>query len=280
MKVLGARNSPTRTADQTEIARFWSDFSYTAMPPGHFHEIAITISQNEGLSLTENARLFGLLGIAQADAAIVTWETKYHYNLWRPVTAIGRADEDHNEETEADPAWEPLLAAPPFPEYTSGHSTFSKTAATVLTLFFGRDDISFTARSDTLPGVLRSFTSLSACADEVGMSRIYGGIHYMFANLAGKRCGDAVARYAVQNYLLRREDLPCLMCDQAEPGKLRFRLHGWPGVRYAIEAAPDFTHWTRVAETEARTGGTEFVIDAHAGLPLGFFRAVELDPAR
>ena len=112
VKELGARSSTLRTPDETEVAIFWSDFSYTAMPPGHFHEVAMTIARNEGLTLAENARLFGLLGMAQADAAIVCWETKYHYNLWRPVTAIQRADEDENPATEADPAWAALLAAP------------------------------------------------------------------------------------------------------------------------------------------------------------------------
>lgn len=276
VKALGARNSTVRTAEQTEIAQFWSDFSYTVMPPGHFHQIAATIAGGEGLPLLETARLFALLGIAQADAAIVCWDTKYAYNLWRPVTAIRRADEDGNPETEADPAWDALLAAPPFPEYTSGHSTFARTAATVISWFFGRDDLTFKAQSDTLPGVYRNFTSLSACAEEVGMSRIYGGIHFMFANLAGRQSGDAVAKYVIQNYLLKRDGLPDLLCEPGEPGKLHMRLHGWPGVSYEIDVASDLRTWTRVTQLEARPGGAEFLVETRADMPTRFFRAVEL----
>ncbi len=279
VRSLGALDSTSRTAEQTEIARFWSDFSYTAMPPGHFHEIAIAISQARGLSLAQNARLFGLLGMAQADAAIVCWETKFHYNLWRPVTAIQRATEDGNPDTEADPAWEPLLAAPPFPEYSSGHSTFSKTAATILAAVLGTDQITFTARSDTLPGVFRQFTSLSACADEVGMSRIYGGIHFMFGNLAGKQCGEAIGRYIAQNYLLPLEALPRLVCDVTPQGRVRMLLHGWPGSRYTVQATSDFITWTGVHELEAKPGGAEFPVGPNLpdDPPARFFRAAELE---
>lgn len=278
VKALGAWDSAIRTAEQTEIAVFWSDFSYTAMPPGHFHEIAISISHNEGLSLAANARLFGLLGMAQADAAIICWETKYHYNLWRPVTAIQRADEDENPDTEADPAWEARLAAPPFPEYTSGHSTFSMAAATLLGWFLGRDEVHFTAQSDSLPGVYRSFTSLRDCAREIGRSRIYGGIHYQFANREGSRCGEAVADYVAQHYLLPVSDLPRLVCERAEVGKLRLILHGRPGFRYALEAAATVGAWTPLGEGDARSGGLIFAIDLPSGPAMQLFRAVELGP--
>lgn len=278
VKVLGVRNSAVRTAEQTEIAVFWSDFSYTAMPPGHFHEIAITISENEGLDLEANARLFGLLGMAQADAAIACWETKYHYNLWRPVTAIRRADEDGNPDTEADPAWDSLLAAPPFPEYTSGHSTFSMAAATLIGWFLGRDEVAFTARSDSLPGVYRSFTSLRDCAREVGRSRIYGGIHFDFASREGRRCGEAVAHYVAQHYLLPLSELPQLVCERTEASRLRLLLHGRPGLRYALEAAGEPGTWTRFGEGDARCGGLVFTIDLASGPAVQLFRAVELGP--
>ncbi len=135
VKALGGRTSAIRTPEQSEIAVFWSDFSYTSMPPGHWHIIAETIARTRGNTLAENARLFALLSIAQADAGIVCWEAKYRYNLWRPVTAIRRGSEDGNPETEADANWDHLLAAPPFPSYVSGHSMFSKASAQVLTHF-------------------------------------------------------------------------------------------------------------------------------------------------
>jgi hypothetical protein len=202
VKALGAKYSNARTRDQSQIAIFWSDFSYTAMPPGHWYEIACEIARDRQLNLAETARLFALISLSQADSAIVCWEAKYRYNFWRPVTAIHRADEDANRATDADMKWEQYLASPPFPSYISGHSTFSKAVATVLTIFLGTDSISFTATSDSLPGICRKYDSLSACADEVGMSRIYGGIHFQFDNREGKLCGKKIAEYVCANFLL------------------------------------------------------------------------------
>lgn len=194
VKTLGGKISSVRTPEQTLIAKFWSDFSYTSMPPGHWHQIAASICRDRHVSLEDSARLFALLSVAQADAAIICWETKYRYNLWRPVTAIQREDKK----------WDALLPAPPFPAYTSGHSTFSKASAEILTHFFGSDDIAFSARSDTVPNVIRNFASFSECADEIGMSRIYGGIHYSFDNEMGKATGQRIGKYVAANFLLPR----------------------------------------------------------------------------
>lgn len=195
VKAIGAKNSATRTAEQTLIAKFWSDFSYTSMPPGHWHQIAASICRERNVSLEESARLFALLSLAQADAAVVCWEAKYRYNFWRPVTAIQRADKQ----------WDALLPAPPFPAYTSGHSIFSKASAEVLTRFFGGDGVAFSAKSDTLPGVIRNFTSFAACADEIGMSRIYGGIHFSFDNVQGKASGQRIGEYVTAHFLQARK---------------------------------------------------------------------------
>src|SRR5207244_1404580 len=102
--------------------------SYT--PPGHWNLIAEQIAQQQGNSLAENARLFAELDIAMGDAAIVAWDAKYAYNTWRPITAIRAADTAGNSQVQADPTWTPLLNTPNFPEYVSGHSTFSAAAAT------------------------------------------------------------------------------------------------------------------------------------------------------
>lgn len=273
VKVLGERHSLVRTAEQSLIAVFWSDFSYTAMPPGHWHEIAATITAQAGLSLPETTRLFALLSLAQADAGIVCWEAKYRYNFWRPVTAIQRADEDGNPDTEADPAWDHYLVAPNFPEYTSGHSTFSKASAEVLTWFFGTDAITFPAISDSVPGVTRTFHSLAACADEVGMSRIYGGIHFEFANREGKRSGAKVAHYVVANYLLSNAALPLVYLEQVSPSGTRLRLHGHVGRTCVLEASSDLRAWAPVSTNVAVAGGW-VVEDASAG-PARFYRVVE-----
>jgi len=201
VKRVGRAGSASRTPDQTQIAFFWEDGPGTYTPPGHWHEIAQNISRARGLSLLENARLFGLLGIAMADAAIVSWDHKFAYHHWRPITGIRRAGEDGNPATTADPAWESLIPTPPFPSYTSGHSTFSGAASRVLALFFGTDAVAFTDDADParwpeqLTGVSRSFTSLSQAAEEAGQSRVYGGIHWQYDNQVGLASGRELGEY-------------------------------------------------------------------------------------
>lgn len=202
VKSLGALNSATRTAEQTEVAYFWSDFSYTVTPPGHWNEVARNVATDQASSLEENAHTFALLNIAMADAAIAAWDAKYEYNFWRPVTAIQEADGDGNPDTVSDPDWRPLLVAPAFPEYISGHSTFSAAAAAVLAHAFGSDEITFTVGSDGLPGVFRTYDSFWETAEEIGLSRIYGGIHFLSADLDGLATGQALGEYVVDVYLL------------------------------------------------------------------------------
>jgi hypothetical protein len=198
---LGRAASPQRTAEQSEIALFWADGAGTATPPGHWLTIAQGISQDKGLSLIENARLFALLGLTVADAAIVSWDTKYYWSNWRPVTGIQHADADGNPATTAEPGWTSFIATPPFPSYTSGHSTFSGSSARLLGLFFGTDAIPFSTTSDGLPGVTRSFGHLSQAAEEAGQSRIYGGIHWQFDNQGGLRSGRALAERVFFDFL-------------------------------------------------------------------------------
>jgi hypothetical protein len=201
VKELGSATSATRTAEQTEIGRFWIDGPGTATPPGHFNQIAQVVSAYAGLSVAESARLFALLNIAMADAAIAAWDTKYVYNWWRPITAIQRGDTDNNPATVPDTAWTPLVATPNHPDYVSGHATFSMAGATVLAAFFGTDDMDFTLTSESLPGVTRSFHSFSQAAEEAGWSRIYIGIHTWSAINEGWTLGGKVAEYVLDNRL-------------------------------------------------------------------------------
>ncbi len=199
VKSLGRFDSTTRTADQLQIARFWADGPGTDSPPGHWNHIAQQVARAEGNSIAENARLFAMLDIALADAAIVSWQAKYQHDLWRPITAILNADTDGNDLTSVDAGWLPLLVTPNFPEYTSGHSTFSSAGATVLTAVFG-DDYAFTTTSSGLPNVTRSFASFDAAAVEAGRSRIYGGIHYEFSNQDGRTSGQALAAHILSTF--------------------------------------------------------------------------------
>lgn len=274
VKELGAKNSASRTPEQRDIAVFWSDFSYTAMPPGHWHEIAAQICRNFRTTLDDTARLFALISVAQADSAMVCWEAKYRFNTWRPVTAIRRGDEDGNEATEADPAWESLLNSPPFPEYTSGHSTFSKASAMVLTRFFGTDSVEFIARSDSLPGVIRSFNSFSACADEVGMSRIYGGIHFPFANREGKRCGARVADYVCRNFCQPLAELPNANVDTHSAAGAIVRVHGHIGRECVLESSSDLLNWSEIGRGRGVPGGFA-VADPAAAQAMRFYRVAQ-----
>jgi hypothetical protein len=204
VKEIGSATSGTRTLEQTAIARFWADGAGTVTPPGHWNVIARDVAGQQGTTVEENARLFALLNLAEADAAIVSWDCKYRFEFWRPITAIRNGDLDPPVETEKDANWTPLLVTPPFPEYTSGHSTFSGAAATVLAAFFGGDDMAFSTESEDLPGVVRSFASFSAAAQEAGISRIYGGIHFLSANEAGLSSGGALGAYVSENFLKDR----------------------------------------------------------------------------
>lgn len=202
VKELGAVNSTTRTAEQTETARFWSDFSYTLTPPGHWNQIAQSAAAARVFGLVDSARLFALLNLGLADAGIAAWDAKYVFNSWRPVTAIQNADLDGNPDTVADSNWMPLLNTPPFPEYISGHSIFSATAATLLAHLFGTDNVAFTVGSDALPGVMRTYDSFSEAAEEIGLSRIYGGIHFLSADLDALAAGWALGDYEWSNVLV------------------------------------------------------------------------------
>ncbi|MEG4227779.1 phosphatase PAP2 family protein [Microcoleus sp. N9_B2] len=201
VKEIGKIDSLTRTPDQTVIAKFWANGAGTFTPPGHWNQIAEETATLTGQSLEDSARLFALLNFALADAAISCWDAKYQYNLWRPMTAIRQADTDNNPDTTADPLWTPLLTTPPFPEYTSGHSTFSGAADPVMSSVFG-SDYGFADRGDRTVNTLRTYENFSEAADESGMSRIYGGIHFMSANVNGLSAGRNVGNYVVQNLLV------------------------------------------------------------------------------
>lgn len=203
---LGSATSTTRTADQTNIAKFWANGGGTATPPGHMNILASNVSQATNLSLAENARLFAMMNVAMADAAIMAWQAKYATDFWRPVTAIRAADTDGNNATTQDAAWTPFLTTPPFQSYISGHASFSGAGAGVLKAFFGTDNISFTLKSEDATVPDRSFTSFSQAAQESADSRIYGGIHWRFDNEDGLTAGNAIANL-VSTKLFAAKDL-------------------------------------------------------------------------
>jgi hypothetical protein len=171
-------------------------------PPGHWDEIAEHAALEQHFNLQQNARLFALVNIGLADAAISCWDAKYVYNYWRPITAIRdpRANLINPANT-SDPNWAPLWNTPNFPSYTSGHSTFSGAASTILASIFG-PGFAFTNGSDDMSGYGRSFTSFAQAADEAGESRVVGGIHFSFDNTAGLTSGRQIGNYIASQFLL------------------------------------------------------------------------------
>ena len=202
----GVTTPSARTADQTQVARFWLESS-----PLRWNRIARTVATRKGLDLWENARLFGLLNMALADGYVATFDTKYKaYNYWRPVTAIRLANTDGNPRTKADPTWTPLVTTPAVPDYDSGHSVEGGVAAQVLKEFFGTDHVRFKTCSYTLPPgqtctdaspVLRRYTSFTQASDENGLSRILVGFHFRKAVKEGIVHGIKIGDWAVNRFM-------------------------------------------------------------------------------
>jgi PAP2 superfamily len=205
VKALGGIDSTARTADQTQVGLVWrlALTNHTV-----WNRIAQDQAAARGLSLAETARLFALLDISMNDGLQTSNEAKFHYELWRPVTAIQRADEDGNPDTEGDPSWMTLHpTTPPYPAYSSNASTIGASSATVLAGVLGRDDVPFEIHWDAygFTGVTRSYAGFWAAADEMANSRIYGGIHFRFDCVAGQEIGFNVARYVMDHVLLPRD---------------------------------------------------------------------------
>lgn len=198
---VGPRDNAERTEYQTLSTPFWMDDLGSATPTGHWYQIAQDLAKRNKLDTVQCARLFALLGFAGADAGISCWDSKFFYRTWRPENGIREMDRQINPLVVLNTDFIPNMAAPAHPDYTSGHSTFTGAATRLLERWFGTDDIEFTTTSDGLPGAVRTFTKLSDARREVGMSRVYGGIHTMSANLEGQKAGMKVADYVFENAL-------------------------------------------------------------------------------
>ena len=214
VKELGASDSHSRTQDQTQIAFFWEDGPWGVSPPGHFIIIAMQIYQHLPMRLIEQARAMALTSMAVADAGIATWNSKYTHDIIRPETAIRyRAAQFHNPDPRVAEQrnWKSLIPTPPLPAYTSGHSAFGAAVTKMVANIIGRDTIAFSKKAadtviwpDHLSGVTRHWRSLSAAADENGMSRIYGGVHWMADNVHALRAGRGIADYVFRTQFRRR----------------------------------------------------------------------------
>jgi hypothetical protein len=207
IKPVGSLNSTTRTPDETDAAIFWQDHVFAL-----WNRVFRTLAISRQLSIVDSARLLAAENLAAADAAIGCWNDKYHWNSWRPITAIREAASDGNRATEADPMWTPLfdpstpvatppaLVTPPFPEHPSGHNCAAGAIVRTLRYFFGTDTIAFSASSNK-SGTTRTFDRFSDALEENINARVWAGIHFRTADVQGVRLGKRVARYLHKHYL-------------------------------------------------------------------------------
>jgi hypothetical protein len=197
VRLLGRIDSPFRPQDRTDVARFYA----ATTPVQAWNAVARQVSLAQGKTLSENARIFALLAMAIGDASIAVFDTKYHYDLWRPVTAIHGGDIDGNPETQADPSWLPLIPTPAFPSYASAHATLSGAARVVLERSFGVHGHAITLTTPGLPGIVLNYTDFGQICDDIDDARIYGGIHFRFDQEEGAHQGKMVGNYILAHHL-------------------------------------------------------------------------------
>jgi hypothetical protein len=199
VKTIGSIDSPSRTAEQTDIARFW-----TTNPVVQYNAAFEKIALDRGLDTLQTARLFAMGNLVGADALIACFDAKYTYLSWRPQFAIPLGDSDGNPATVGNPTWKPLLGAPPHPEYPSGHGCLTGAEAEVLAAFLGtnRIDVDLTSTVPNLLQPQRHYERVTDLTREVMNARVWGGIHFRDATVQGMALGRKVANWTLKRYFL------------------------------------------------------------------------------
>lgn len=195
IKAIGSKASTVRSAEQTEVARFW-EFSLPAI----YFGVVGSVANASGRSVSDNARLYASTAQAMDDALIAVFDAKYHYNFWRPATAIRNGDQDGNDATERDAAWTPFIDAPMHPEYPSAHSILAGAVGTVLRAETGGAPVQLATSSPTANGATRRWTRIDDFVQEVANARIWEGIHYRFSTETGTAMGRQVGELAVKRF--------------------------------------------------------------------------------
>ena len=212
VRLIGKADSATRTVEQTSIARLWAGIATTGTGTATnflsiWNNIARDVARERRLSLVETARVFALVNVSVHDGLQTVQTSKFVYGLWRPVTAVRQADTDLNPATDPDPEWLPLLTTPPYPSYAGNMATIGASAARALQLAFGTNDIPVKVtwhQSGGLPDVSHQFAGFWQAAEEQSESRIYGGIHYRFDQVAGQQIGTSAADFVFANVMTPR----------------------------------------------------------------------------
>jgi hypothetical protein len=204
IKSIGSATSTLRNEEQTLQARLWASVGYRTNWGGVWNQVARNLATERHLSLMESARLFALLNVSIQDALQTAQASKFVYQMWRPVTAIQRADEDMNPNTTSEAGWMPLLTTPPYPSYAGNMACIGASAARAMSLYFGANDMPLSVTWTALPGgtdVTRSFTGFWQLGEHQALSREYGGIHFHFDTTASQEACPKVASYIFANYL-------------------------------------------------------------------------------
>jgi hypothetical protein len=199
---VGSINSIDRPQDRANVARFYAASSPTLV----FNQAAQQVAQQQGRSMSENARALALMNIATNDSLIASFLNKYHYNFWRPETAIHAGDTDGNPKTNADPNFVPFITTPCFPSYPSNHGSTSNGATAILRRIYGEGGHSITLSNPAVPGIVLQYTTFKQITDDISDARVYGGIHFRTDQDAGERLGKAVGRAVYKNNLRRMHD--------------------------------------------------------------------------
>jgi hypothetical protein len=191
VKGVGAATNSTRTPEQTELANFYRSEYLCSV----FQSMPRDIAKTQTKSIDDSSRLLALVSMAVADSLITVWDSKKHYVLWRPITAIQHGEDDGNPATAGDPAWQPFITTPPYPDYTSGGNGVTGAATGILKLYFGKDDVPFTVTSPSKEAKekTRNYKSFSEYAQDMVDVRIYQGLHFRFADEASREQGEKVA---------------------------------------------------------------------------------------
>ena len=204
-KAVGALNSTTRTAEQTQMARLWHGVGTTTTSPNLWNIVFADVARARGWTGLDAARGFALLNMTQHDALLTSFTGKFLHGFWRPLTAIRQADRDGNGATDADPTWTSLLTTPPYPGHPGNRACLSASQSTLLARLFGQDDVALRVTWNVPNGesVTRAYNGFSNLANEEADSRIWGGIHFQFESLVSQGACSELANYVADN-LLRR----------------------------------------------------------------------------
>ena len=197
LKDYGGKISPKRTAQQTETARFW-----LMVGPQAYHPFVRQLATAKQMSINDSARFMTLVAVGLNDALIAVFDAKYHYNFWRPITAIRNGDIDANPDTDLEATWQPIDNTPMHPEYPCAHCILSGTVAGVVKAVFGTEDIpEIAVTSPTAPGVTHRWTNMTAFTEEVANARIWAGFHYRFSTRVGTQMGLQIGEYVAKNVM-------------------------------------------------------------------------------